>query len=116
MIKFIEDSSIIHYVCCLNLRRDNLPTYEYRCLKCKHTFEQFQSMKDEPLKICPNCKGELKRLIGAGAGTIFRGSGFYQTDYKNNSAKTESKKSDPAKPSEKTSDNKVEKKGTTDNK
>ncbi len=93
-----------------------MPTYDYKCLKCHHTFEQFQSMKEEPIKICPNCNGELKRLIGAGAGTIFRGSGFYQTDYKNNSAKSESKNNETPKPVAKTAENKVEKKGTTDNK
>lgn len=59
-----------------------MPTYEYECLKCGHRFEKFQNMKDEPLKICPKCKGKLRRLIGAGAGIIFKGSGFYATDYK----------------------------------
>lgn len=67
-----------------------MPTYEYKCLNCSHRFEIFQSMKDEPLKTCPVCKGEIIRLIGAGAGPIFKGSGFYQTDYKN--SKPESKK------------------------
>jgi len=60
-----------------------MPTYEYACAKCGHTFEQFQSMRDEPLKKCPKCKKPaLKRLIGGGAGLIFKGSGFYITDYK----------------------------------
>lgn len=58
-----------------------MPTYDYRCLDCGHAFEEFQSMTDEPLKVCPGCGGELKRLIGKGAGIIFRGSGFYATDY-----------------------------------
>lgn len=63
-----------------------MPTYEYACPKCGHTFEQFQSMRDEPLKKCPKCKKTgLKRLIGEGAGLIFKGSGFYITDYKNKS-------------------------------
>lgn len=62
-----------------------MPTYEYKCTKCGHRFEIFQSMKEEPLKICPVCRGKIKRLIGAGAGPIFKGSGFYQTDYKNSS-------------------------------
>ena len=74
-----------------------MPTYEYKCRKCGHTFEMFQSMKDEPIKNCPKCDGEVKRLIGPGAGPIFKGSGFYQTDYKNKpsvpSAKKESSKS-----------------------
>ena len=60
-----------------------MPTYEYKCTKCGHRFEIFQSMKDEPLTTCPVCKGKIKRLIGAGAGPIFKGTGFYQTDYKN---------------------------------
>lgn len=65
-----------------------MPTYEYKCLNCSHRFEIFQSMKDDPLKTCPVCKGEIIRLIGAGAGPIFKGSGFYQTDYKNSNANT----------------------------
>jgi len=74
-----------------------MPTYEYKCTECDYAFEKFQKMSDEPLKECPNCKGLVKRLIGSGAGTIFKGSGFYQTDYKNKSAspalsKKESKK------------------------
>jgi putative FmdB family regulatory protein len=61
-----------------------MPTYEYACSKCGHHFDQFQSMRDEPLKKCPKChKAALKRLIGGGAGLIFKGSGFYITDYKN---------------------------------
>ena len=61
-----------------------MPTYEYVCTKCGYEFEQFQSMKDEPLKKCPKCKkAALKRLVGAGAGLIFKGTGFYITDYKN---------------------------------
>ncbi|HEY1108528.1 MAG TPA: zinc ribbon domain-containing protein, partial [Opitutaceae bacterium] len=55
-----------------------MPTYEYACPKCGHQFEQFQSMRDEPLKKCPKCgKTGVKRLIGGGAGLIFKGSGFY---------------------------------------
>ena len=61
-----------------------MPTYEYACSKCGHHFDQFQSMRDEPLKKCPKChKMALKRLIGGGAGLIFKGTGFYITDYKN---------------------------------
>ncbi|MBN1300890.1 MAG: zinc ribbon domain-containing protein [Melioribacteraceae bacterium] len=59
-----------------------MPTYDYKCTKCGDTFECFQKMTDAPLKECKNCGGELKRLIGAGIGPIFKGSGFYQTDYK----------------------------------
>ena len=64
-----------------------MPTYEYACPKCGHQFEQFQSMRDEPLKKCPKCKkAGLKRLVGGGAGLIFKGTGFYITDYKNKSS------------------------------
>ena len=57
-----------------------MPTYEYACQKCGHEFEQFQSMRDEPLKKCPKCKKQsLKRLVGGGAGLIFKGTGFYIT-------------------------------------
>lgn len=59
-----------------------MPTYEYACQKCGHQFEQFQSMKDKPLARCPKCgRSSLKRLVGGGAGLIFKGSGFYITDY-----------------------------------
>ena len=61
-----------------------MPTYDYLCSACGHRFEEFQSMSAEPLRRCPQCKkAKLDRLIGAGAGVIFKGSGFYQTDYKN---------------------------------
>ncbi|MDP8299975.1 MAG: zinc ribbon domain-containing protein [Candidatus Tantalella remota] len=60
-----------------------MPTYEYKCEKCGHKFEKFQSMSDDPVKKCPECKKEaVKRLISTGAGLIFKGKGFYQTDYK----------------------------------
>jgi putative FmdB family regulatory protein len=60
-----------------------MPTYDYKCNACSHTFEHFQSMKDKPLKKCPECgKNALERLIGTGAAVIFKGSGFYQTDYR----------------------------------
>ena len=59
-----------------------MPTYEYRCLKCKKKFEKLQSMTEPRLKKCVYCGGAVERLIGAGAGLIFKGSGFYQTDYK----------------------------------
>ena len=65
-----------------------MPTYEYICQNCGEKFEVFQSMKDAPLKTCPRCKkGRVKRLVGRGAGVIFKGSGFYETDYKRASAK-----------------------------
>jgi putative FmdB family regulatory protein len=60
-----------------------MPTYEYICDNCKHQFEQFQSIKARPIRKCPECgKLRVQRLIGAGAGVIFKGSGFYQTDYR----------------------------------
>jgi len=63
-----------------------MPTYEYECTRCGHRFEEFQSITAEPLKECPKCTGAVKRLIGAGIGIIFKGSGFYTTDYKKSSA------------------------------
>lgn len=60
-----------------------MPTYDYKCLECNHNFETFQSMNDKHLSECPECGGKIKRLIGAGSGPIFKGTGFYQTDYKN---------------------------------
>jgi len=66
-----------------------MPTYEYKCLACGHDFEMYQKMNDELIKECPKCKGKVKRLLGAGSGPIFKGSGFYHTDYKN--VKSESK-------------------------
>jgi putative FmdB family regulatory protein len=59
-----------------------VPTYEYECTACPHTFEKFQSITARPLRKCPKCGGTVRRLIGAGAGVIFKGSGFYETDYK----------------------------------
>ncbi|MBT3193607.1 MAG: zinc ribbon domain-containing protein [Verrucomicrobia bacterium] len=59
-----------------------MPTYEYECTKCDHVFERFQSMTDEPVKRCPKCKCKVRRLFGTGAGIIFKGSGFYETDYR----------------------------------
>jgi putative FmdB family regulatory protein len=64
-----------------------MPTYDYACKECGHRFEQFQSMTDELLTICPACDApSLQRLIGAGAGLLFKGSGFYLTDYKKTSS------------------------------
>lgn len=59
-----------------------MPTYEYECDKCKKNFDLFQNMKDEPIKKCPKCGGRVHRLIGGGSGIIFKGTGFYETDYK----------------------------------
>lgn len=62
-----------------------MPTYEYECQRCGHHFELFQSMTEEPRKRCPECRGKVKRLLGTGAGILFKGSGFYATDYRSNS-------------------------------
>jgi putative FmdB family regulatory protein len=77
-----------------------MPTYEYVCEKCEHKFDHFQSIKDEPVKVCPQekCgmkkwgKGKVRRAIGAGAGLIFKGSGFYITDYRSENYKQAAKK------------------------
>lgn len=81
-----------------------MPTYDYLCDNCGHEFEQFQSITANPLRKCPDCKKmKLNRLIGTGGGIIFKGSGFYETDYrsenykegkKNEKPKTESKDKD----------------------
>jgi putative FmdB family regulatory protein len=59
-----------------------MPTYDYKCKECGITFEYFQKMTDEHIKNCIECDGEVKRLIGSGMTPIFKGSGFYETDYK----------------------------------
>lgn len=65
-----------------------MPTYDYVCRACGHEFEEFQSMSAKPLKKCPACgKLKLERLIGTGAGVIFKGGGFYETDYRSDSYK-----------------------------
>jgi putative FmdB family regulatory protein len=77
-----------------------MPTYEYSCQKCGQNFEAFQSMRDEPFRECPKelCRlpkwghGKVKRLLGTGAGLIFKGSGFYTTDYRSDSYKEAAKK------------------------
>lgn len=74
-----------------------MPTYDYACDLCDHRFEEFQSITAKPLKKCPACgKSALKRLIGTGAGMIFKGSGFYITDYRSESYR---KAADAEKPS-----------------
>ncbi|HMP73599.1 MAG TPA: zinc ribbon domain-containing protein [Kiritimatiellia bacterium] len=59
-----------------------MPTYEYECLKCAHEFETFQSISAAPLSRCPKCRSKIRRKIGTGAGLLFKGSGFYITDYR----------------------------------
>jgi holo-[acyl-carrier protein] synthase len=73
-----------------------MPTYDYKCTACKHTFEHFQSMKDAVLRTCPQCKKKsLERLIGTGAALIFKGAGFYQTDYRSENYKAREKADAP---------------------
>lgn len=92
-----------------------MPTYEYECAKCGHQFEQFESIRAKPLDRCPKCKkGKVKRLIGTGSGILFKGSGFYATDYRSEGYKKAAKaekgesapktppKSEPATPAKKT--------------
>jgi len=84
-----------------------MPTYDYRCKVCGHEFEQFQSMKDDPLRKCPACKkASLERLIGTGAAILFKGSGFYETDYRSESYK---KAAEADKPPEKSAEKPADK-------
>ena len=69
-----------------------MPTYDYICNKCGHTFELFQSMTETPRKTCPVCKRVVRRLVSGGSGLIFKGSGFYLTDYKNDKKLPKDKK------------------------
>ncbi|MFC1606920.1 FmdB family zinc ribbon protein [Candidatus Latescibacterota bacterium] len=72
-----------------------MPTYEYKCKICGHEFEAFQLMSEDPLDDCPVCKGAVERLISAGGGLIFKGSGFYITDYRSDSYKKAEKADKP---------------------
>lgn len=80
-----------------------MPTYDYKCNACGNIFELFQPMSAEPIKVCTFCGGSVKRLIGAGAGPIFKGSGFYQTDYKSTKKQDTTKSETSAKSSAKQS-------------
>jgi len=74
-----------------------MPTYDYQCDACGHTFEKFQPITARPIRVCPNCaKRRVRRLIGMGAGIIFKGSGFYQTDYRSESYRKEAEKAKSA--------------------
>lgn len=85
-----------------------MPTYDYECGACKHLWDEFQSMSAKPTKKCPKCgKAKANRKIGAGAGIIFKGSGFYQTDYRSDSYK---KSADADSKSSSSSDSKAESK------
>jgi putative FmdB family regulatory protein len=74
-----------------------MPTYEYECRACKHNFDEFQSIMEAPLKKCPKCgRKKLLRKFGTGAAVLFKGSGFYQTDYRSESYKTAAKAEQPS--------------------
>ena len=78
-----------------------MPTYNYECSNCHHQMEVLQKMSDKRLEVCPECKGKLRRLIGSGSGLIFKGTGFYITDYKKKNVSTSVKESKPASPQNK---------------
>ncbi|MDH5185578.1 MAG: zinc ribbon domain-containing protein [candidate division WOR-3 bacterium] len=69
-----------------------MPTYEYQCNECGHHFELFQPITDSPVKSCPVCQGKVRRLISGGSGLIFKGSGFYITDYKKKTETTDTRR------------------------
>ncbi len=88
-----------------------MPTYDYRCNACDHEFELFQSMNDGPKRTCPKCgKRKLERLIGTGAALLFKGSGFYETDYRSEGYKKAQSADKPEGKSEAKSDSKGESK------
>jgi putative FmdB family regulatory protein len=90
-----------------------MPTYDYECDACQHRFEEFQSFSEEPLKKCPKCKkNKLRRLIGTGAAVVFKGSGFYETDYRSDSYK-QAAKADQEKSAAPASDTSASKADTT---
>ena len=76
-----------------------MPNYDYRCDECGNVFEVFQKMSDPKLEVCPedNCNGQVKRLLGTGSGLIFKGTGFYETDYRSDSYKKGASKDSPSK-------------------
>ena len=95
-----------------------MPTYDYVCDSCHHAFEAFESIKADPQTVCPECqKATLRRKIGAGAAILFKGSGFYQTDYRSDSYKQKAaadkpSESKPAEPSSKSESSKPSSNGT----
>ncbi|MBX3366890.1 MAG: zinc ribbon domain-containing protein [Phycisphaeraceae bacterium] len=91
-----------------------MPTYDYKCNACKHRFELFQSMKDAPKRKCPKCaKNALERLIGTGAAILFKGSGFYETDYRSESYKKAADAEKSPAPSDTKAESKPEAKSDT---
>ena len=89
-----------------------MPTYDYICKKCDHTFEYFQTMSDTRLEHCPECKGKVRRLVSGGSGLIFKGSGFYLTDYVKKDSSEKKEESTASKKSKK--DQKKEQKNESD--
>ena len=87
-----------------------MPTYDYKCLDCKRTFEIVQRMTESPKRKCPKCGGKVKRLIGGGAGILFKGSGFYATDYRSDSYKKKAASETPKPSSEPSKEPKEKKK------
>jgi putative FmdB family regulatory protein len=73
-----------------------MPTYEYECRDCRHAFERFQGINEDPITECPECGGRVRRLISSGGGLVFKGPGFYATDYRggSTSGKTNSREKD----------------------
>ena len=88
-----------------------MPTYEYECKKCGRRFERFQKMTARPVSRCPSCRGAVRRLISAGGGIIFKGSGFYATDYRSKSYLKAQKKEKDKQEGSKKDKKKDEKKG-----
>ena len=94
-----------------------MPTYEYQCKDCGYRFEEFQSMTASPITECPECSGKTERLISGGAGFVFKGAGFYQTDYRSKSYTEAAAKDKPTTASADTTDSKKsDKKPKTENK
>ncbi|MDE0397630.1 MAG: zinc ribbon domain-containing protein [Candidatus Poribacteria bacterium] len=87
-----------------------MPTYDYKCLACDVRFEKFQGITAPAIEECPECGGKVKRLIGAGAGLIFKGSGFYTTDYRSDGYKESAKKDKKESSDKSSSSDKSEKK------
>ena len=87
-----------------------MPTYQYKCHDCGHLFEEFQSITEEPLTECPECGGKVARLISGGAGFLFKGSGFYITDYRSDKYKKAAEMDKPSPVSSSSSTTKTDKK------
>jgi putative FmdB family regulatory protein len=90
-----------------------MPTYQYQCTNCSYEFEEFQQISDDPIETCPECGGKVKRLISGGAGLLFKGSGFYITDYRSPKYQADAKKENSDKKfakTEKKADKKSDKK------